>query len=86
MTSPMRYQFRVKETLSPQWEAWFDPLIIENQTGGETVLSGALPDQASLHGVLIRIRNLGLTLVSLDSTELDPPKETTRQVASTTRR
>ncbi len=71
MTSPMLYQFRVKENLSPQWAAWFDPLTIENQIGGETVLSGALPDQAALHGVLIRIRNLGLTLVALNSTELD---------------
>ena len=71
MLRPMHYQIRIKETLSPLWAAWFDPLTIENQPDGETVLSGTLPDQAALHGVLIRIRNLGLTLVSLNSTELD---------------
>ena len=72
MTHPMLYQIRIKESLSPEWMAWFDPLTMEHQPDGETVLYGALPDQAALHGVLIRIRNLGLTLVALSSTELAP--------------
>jgi len=76
MTHPMLYQIRIKESLSPEWMAWFDPLTIENRLGGETVLSGALPDQAALHGVLIRIHNLGLTLVALSSTEFDPRAHT----------
>ncbi len=71
MTSPMLYQIRVKEALSPEWAAWFAPLTVENQPDGETLLSGALSDQAALHGVLIRIRDLGLTLVSLYSVDLD---------------
>jgi len=71
MTRPMLYHIRVKEALSPEWAAWFDPLTIESQPDGETLLSGALSDQAALHGVLIRIRDLGLTLVSLYSVDLD---------------
>ena len=71
MTRPMLYRIRVKEALSPEWAAWFDPLTIESQPDGETLLSGPLSDQAALHGVLIRIRDLGLTLVSLYSVDLD---------------
>ncbi len=71
MTRPMHYHIRVKEALSPEWAAWFDPLTIENQPDGGTLLSGALSDQAALHGVLIRIRDLGLTLVSLYGVNLD---------------
>ncbi len=73
MMGPMLYHIRVKEALSPEWAAWFDPLTIEAQPGGETLLAGVLPDQAALHGVLIRIANLGLTLVSLSGAEPDPP-------------
>ena len=73
MTHPVLYRIRVKEALSPEWAAWFDPLTIESQPDGETLLSGALSDQAALHGVLIRIANLGLTLVSLSGAELDSP-------------
>ena len=84
MTNPLLYQIRVKENLSPEWAAWFDPLTIENRPDGETVLSGALPDRAALHGILIRICNLGLTLAALSSTELVPlGLETSQQSVST---
>jgi len=59
----------VKENLSGDWAAWFDPLTIEKLPEGKTMLAGTLPDQAALHGVLARIRDLGLTLVALNSTE-----------------
>ncbi len=70
MTGPMFYQIHLKENLSGQWATWFEEMTIEHSAGGETVLSGALPDQAALHGVLCRINSLGLTLVSLSSAEL----------------
>ena len=70
MTNPLLYQIRVKENLSPEWAAWFDPLTIENRPSGETVLSGALPDQAALYGLLTKLRNLGLSLVSINSIEV----------------
>ncbi len=72
MTSPMFYQIRVQENLSCEWATWFEEMTIEHPPNGETVLSGALPDQAALHGVLCRINSLGLTLISLRSAELDP--------------
>jgi hypothetical protein len=59
----------VKGHLSSQWSDWFDGLEIENRSGGQAVLSGYLPDQAALYGVLKRMSNLGLALVSLECVE-----------------
>jgi hypothetical protein len=67
MTYSMYYQISIKESLSRDWLAWFDPLTIEDRPGGETMLAGVLPDQAALHGILARIRDLGLTLVALST-------------------
>ncbi len=72
MTSSMFYQIRVHENLSSQWTTWFEEMTIEHLPDGETILSGALPDQAALHGVLCRINDLGLTIISLKSAALDP--------------
>jgi hypothetical protein len=65
MTNPTCYEIRVRGHLSDQWTDWFDNLTIENQPDGEAVLSGLIPDQAALHGVLNRVRDLGLVLVSV---------------------
>jgi hypothetical protein len=59
------YQIRVRGHLSAQRAAWFDGLSIENQPNGEALLTGPIRDQAALHGVLIRIRDLGLPLLSV---------------------
>lgn len=60
----MRYEIRVEGRLTQAWADWFDGLSV-SLMGDETVLSGAVADQAALHGVLRRIRDLGLPLVSV---------------------
>ena len=74
MDQPALYQIRVQGHLSDRWAAWFDGLKIENQPDGEAVLSGPLADQAALHGVLGRIRDLGLTLIALNRVAEDASK------------
>jgi hypothetical protein len=69
MIESLNCQIRVKGHLSSQWVDWFDGLEIENQPNGEAMLSGYLPDQAALYGVLKRMSNLGLALLSLNCVE-----------------
>ena len=66
MDEPACYRIRVKGHLSEQWTNWFSGLTLENLPNGHAVLSGRLPDQAALYGVLNRIRDIGLTLISVD--------------------
>ena len=60
------YHIRVKGHLDPTWSAWFDGLSITNEANGEAVLAGPIIDQAALHGVLIKVRDLGLPLVAVN--------------------
>ena len=64
------YQICIQEYLDLAWSDWFDGWSIEHQENDSTVLTGMVPDQAALHSVLVRIRNLNLTLVSLKRGEL----------------
>ena len=66
----MRYVIRVKGHLDTFWQAWFDNLSITQDRDGTTLLSGQIRDQAALYGILIKMRDLGLTLLSL---EASPP-------------
>ena len=59
------YQIRVRGHLSEGRAEWFDGMSIENQPNGEALLTGPVSDQAALHGLLIRIRDLGLPLLSV---------------------
>ncbi len=61
------YEIRVKGHLGGHWSEWFDGLEISNLEGGEAVLSGEIVDQAALHGVLAKVRDLGLPLLALTS-------------------
>ena len=63
------YRIRVKGLLDEKWTAWFDGLEISPQENGETLLSGALTDQSELFGMLTKINNLGLILLSLKRKE-----------------
>lgn len=65
----MYYTIRIQGHLDPSWQDRFGGLCIEQQESGTTLLSGTLPDQAALHGVLLQIVRLGLTLLSLVSSE-----------------
>ena len=62
---PTHYQIRIEGHLSDSWSSWFEGLAIRHEDSGETVLAGSLADQAALHGVLMRIRDLGLPLISV---------------------
>ena len=59
------YEIRVKGHLDERWSDWFDGLGITNLDNGEAVLSGDIVDQAALHGLLNKVRDLGLPLIAL---------------------
>ncbi len=59
------YRIRVKGHLDDRWSEWFGGLVIHLQEDGTTLLVGPIVDQAALHGVIIRIRDLGLPLLSV---------------------
>jgi hypothetical protein len=61
----VRYEIRVRGHLDGDWAAWFDGRAIARRPGGETRPAGELADEAALHGVLARVRDLGLPLVAL---------------------
>ncbi len=61
-----RYEIRIQGTPSSEWMDWFDGMEVRPEAQGETLLVGVLPDQAALHGILARIRDLNLTLVSVN--------------------
>ena len=60
-----RYDIRLKGHLEARWAAWFDGLTVSRGSDGTTVISGPVPDQAALHGLLNKVRDLGLPLVSV---------------------
>jgi hypothetical protein len=61
------YVIRVNGHLDPFWQEWFDYLSITHEQDGTTLLSGPIHDQAALYGVLLKLRDLGLTLLSLEA-------------------
>lgn len=62
---PEHYEIKIKGHLDQRWSEWFAGLTLAHLQGDETLLSGTLPDQAALHGLLERIRDLNLTLISV---------------------
>jgi hypothetical protein len=65
----MHYYIRVQGHLDPIWQHQFEGWQIEHEDAGSTLVSGPLPDQAALHGVLLQITRLGLTLLSHETSE-----------------
>ena len=68
---PVQYRICVLGQLDRRWSSWFDGMEIKPQADGTTLLTGLLRDQAALHGVLMRIRDLGLPLIAVQRL-LDP--------------
>jgi hypothetical protein len=71
-----RYEIRLTGRLDAHWATWFDGLNVSYETAGTTVISGPIPDQAALHGLLQRVRDLGLALVSVTRVEAEEPDMT----------
>ena len=65
-TQPDTYVIRVQGHLAPRWAEWFAGLTMTHTASGETILSGPIEDQAALHGVLIKVRDLNLTLIAVN--------------------
>ena len=71
--SPGRYEIRLKGHLDARWSAWFDGLTIAQGSDGTTVIYGPVADQAALHGLLQKTRDLGLPLISVNYVESGQP-------------
>src|SRR3970040_2199838 len=70
---PMVYQIRLQGHLGPHWTDWFVGLTVTLDDNGDTLLTGPIVDQAALHGLLKRIRDLGMPLLSVSPVEPGPP-------------
>ena len=66
---PGLYEIRLKGHLDGRWAAWFEGMTITLEDNGDTLLTGPVVDQAALHGLLKRVRDLGMPLVSVSSNE-----------------
>ncbi len=71
--SPERYEIRLKGHLDSRWAAWFDGLSLTNSSDGTTIICGPVTDQAALHGLLQKVRDLGLPLVSVTQVQTVQP-------------
>jgi hypothetical protein len=77
-----RYEIRVKGRLAPRWRAWFDGMTLTTEAGGITCIHGAVVDQAALHGLLQKLRDVGLPLISVIHPEDDQPNTATSDSAT----
>jgi hypothetical protein len=67
----MQVEIRVNGELESSWSAWFDGLQVLSDDIGQTIISGPVPDQAALHGLLTKVRDLGLELLSVRRVDPD---------------
>jgi hypothetical protein len=67
----VHYQIRVNGVLGSGWSAWFDGLQVTSDERGQTVIAGSVVDQAALHGLLAKVRDLGLELLEVRRTDPD---------------
>jgi hypothetical protein len=72
---PVVYQIKIKGHLEQHWAEWFEEMTFTHEKDGTTTLSGPLPDQAALHSILRKIRDLNLQLISVKQVKLDAEDE-----------
>lgn len=72
--TPAIYRIQIQEDLGSDWNEWFNGLAITNEAQGGSLLEGMIADQAALHGLMRKVRDLGLTLVSIQRMENQPEK------------
>ncbi|MCW2737516.1 hypothetical protein [Nocardioides sp.] len=70
---PGWYRIRIQGRLDPRWSSWFDGMTVTRDGDGATVLRGPVDDQAALHGLIERVRDLGLTLLEVTHEAPQPP-------------
>jgi hypothetical protein len=68
---PVHYEIRVSGVLDSRWSAWFDGLQLTSDQRGQTRIAGPVTDQTALHGLLAKVRDLGLELLEVRRTDLD---------------
>ena len=73
---PGRYEIRVKGHLGARWTTWFDGMTLSTASDGTTLIDGPVVDQAALHGLLSKLRDLGLPLLSVTQVDPDPSGRT----------
>jgi len=78
------YEIRLKGHLDTRWAAWFDGLSLTNESDGTTLIHGPVADQAALHGLLQKVRDVGLPLVSVTQVEPDQPTVSITKAGPTT--
>jgi hypothetical protein len=76
---PGLYKIRLKGHLGSQWTDWFEGLTISLEDNGDTLLTGPVIDQAALHGLLKKVRDLGMPLLSVSPVEHDPADQSDGQ-------
>ncbi len=83
---PGRYEIRFKGHLASRWAAWFEGMTLTTRSDGTTLLEGPVVDQAALHGLLTKLRDLGLPLISLAHIDADPqiPPQVPPKTSATT--
>jgi hypothetical protein len=70
---PGRYEIRIKGHLASRWATWFEPMTLTAESDGTTRLEGPVVDQAALHGLLHKVRDIGLPLLSVTQLDTDRP-------------
>jgi hypothetical protein len=69
------YRIRIRSHLDERWMAWFEEMSIQHEANGETILTGFILDQSALFGTLMKLRDLGLSLVAVEPLDEQPAKK-----------